>query len=144
MVYAVRATMPDLIFHLGDCWADAGQLQRRFSRIPMERVPGNCDYVQEFPERVIMVEGKQILICHGHTFGVKMGYSQLEQAAHERGADVALFGHTHRVFYGTHNGVTYLNPGSIGAPGYGIPPSYGILEIDGPTGYVHYDVMFLE
>ena len=58
--------------------------------------------------------------------------------------DAALFGHTHRVFYATHNGVTYLNPGSIGSPPYGVPPSYAVLEIDGGTEEIAYDVMYLE
>lgn len=142
MVAAFRAESPDLVIHLGDCWEDAGRLQKTLAGIPMERVPGNCDCVREPAERVIMIEGKSVLCCHGHTFNVKAGYLNLELGARERGADIALFGHTHRVFYGTHNGITYLNPGSIGSPAYGTPPSYGILEIDGAAGKVVYDVRY--
>lgn len=144
MVFAVKTVAPDMIIHLGDCLADAGKLQKKFAHIPMERVPGNCDCDQEFAEQLLFVEGKKILICHGHTFNVKAGYLNLAMGAQERGADVVLFGHTHKVFYDTHNGITYLNPGSIGSPPYGIPPSYGILEIDGGTGTVAYDVGYIE
>ena len=37
----------------------------------------------------------------------------------EVGADPALFGHTHKLFYDKHNGLAMMNPGSIGAPLYG-------------------------
>ena len=44
MVRAVERTDPDLIVHLGDCWRDAEELRMLFPRIPMEQVPGNCDF----------------------------------------------------------------------------------------------------
>ena len=75
---------------------------------------------------------------------VKANYMSLQYAAEERKVDAALFGHTHRVFYATRSGVTYLNPGSIGSPPYGVPPSYAVLEIDGGTEEIAYDVMYLE
>ena len=144
MIYAVKTVSPELIIHLGDCWADATLLQKKFPNIPMEQVPGNCDCTQEFAERVLLIEGKSVLICHGHTYNVKAGYLNLQYGAQETGVDVALFGHTHRVFYGTHNGITYLNPGSIGSPAYGVPPSYGILTLDADTGTVEHDVHYIE
>ena len=144
MVTAVRKTMPEMIIHLGDCWGDAELLRRKFPSIPMEQVPGNCDCRQEFQERILLVEGKKILICHGHTLNVKAGYMHLKYTAEERKVDAALFGHTHRVFYEHHNGVSYLNPGSIGAPPFGIPPSYGIMEVDGGTDSIATDVFYIE
>ena len=53
----------------------------------MEQVPGNCDCRQEVQERILLIEGKKILICHGHTFNVKAGYLNLEYAAEERKVD---------------------------------------------------------
>jgi hypothetical protein len=144
MILAVKAARPDGIIHLGDCWADAQHLHTKFSDIPMEQVPGNCDCRQEFLERILLIEGKKVLICHGHTFNVKAGYLNLQYAAQEREVDAALFGHTHRVFYGNHNRIVYLNPGSIGSPAFGAPPSYGILTIDGSTDRIAYDVFYLE
>lgn len=144
MIYAVKETNPDMIIHLGDCWADAVRLKKKFPEIPMEQVPGNCDCTQEFTERILLIEGKRILICHGHTFNVKAGYLSLEYAAEEQDVDAALFGHTHRVFYATHNRVTYLNPGSIGAAPYDVPPSYAVMEIDGGTEQIAYDVLYIE
>jgi hypothetical protein len=144
MILAVKSAKPDMIIHLGDCWADAQQLHAKFCDIPMEQVPGNCDCRQEFLERILLIEGKKILICHGHTRNVKAGVLNLQYAAQEREVDAALFGHTHRVFYGIHNRIVYLNPGSIGAPAFGVPPSYGILMVDGVSDQVGYDVLYLE
>lgn len=144
MYSAFQEVHPDMVIHLGDCWEDARRLKQKLGDLPVECVPGNCDYIYEQEVRDILIEGKRVMICHGHTFRVKAGYLNLELAAKEREADVALFGHTHKVYYETSNGITYLNPGSIGAPPYGIPPSYGILMIDGETGDVTYDVKFWE
>ena len=130
MVTAVRNTHPDQIIHLGDCW--------------VEQVPGNCDCSQEPVERILLIEGKRILICHGHTFNVKAGYLNLEYAAEERRVDAALFGHTHRVFYDKHNRISYMNPGSIGSPPYGVPASYGILQVDGSSNTIATDVIYME
>jgi hypothetical protein len=144
MILAVKETAPDMIIHLGDCWADAERLHAKFPRLPMEQVPGNCDCREDFLERILLVEGKEILICHGHTFNVKASYLSLQYAAQERKVDVALFGHTHHVFYGNHNRIVYLNPGSIGSPAYGVAPSYGILTVDGGSDKIEYDVHYLE
>ena len=109
----------------------------------MDKVPGNCDYQQEPEVRILILDGFSILICHGHTYSVKQSYLSLQYAAQEKGVRVALFGHTHRVFYDQHNGVSYLNPGSIGAPGFQ-PPSYGLLYLDADKGTVKTEARFIE
>jgi putative phosphoesterase len=129
MVCAVKRSAPDIICHLGDCWSDASRLHGIFPEIAMERVPGNCDYQDEPAEKILLLDGWKLLLCHGHQYSVKSSYLSLELAAREKGVDMALFGHTHRVFYDRHNGVALFNPGSIGAPGYPVPPSYGELFI---------------
>ena len=44
MIEAVNNTEPDRIIHLGDCFADARKLHKKFPEIPMAQVPGNCDW----------------------------------------------------------------------------------------------------
>lgn len=144
MAYAVRKCMPDVIYHLGDCWSDATQLHSMFPDIPMERVPGNCDYQNEPEERILFVEGKTLLLCHGHRYAVKSSYLSLELAAKEKGVDIALFGHTHKVFYDRHNGLALFNPGSIGSPGYQIPPSYGVLTLDEETNLLKMETEYIK
>ena len=105
---------------------------------------GNCDFdMLSESEKIIEVEGKKILLCHGHTYNVKAGYLNLEMAARQKGVDVALFGHTHKVFYDNHNGIVMMNPGSIGAPPFDVPPSYGILTIN-DDGTISTDIRYIE
>ena len=67
MEQAVEQTSPDLILHLGDCWRDGERLHDRFPSIPLEQVPGNCDFRPTEPaERLLELRGKRILLCHGH------------------------------------------------------------------------------
>ena len=129
MIQAVEQTQPDQIFHLVDVMRDGEKLHGFFPAIPLEQVPGNCDYAAfEKPEKLLFIEDKRVLLCHGHTLHVKEGLLTALYAAMEQRADVFLFGHTHRIFSDTRNGVAMLNPGSIGDARY---PTYGLLEITG-------------
>ena len=124
---AVERERPDMVLHLGDGWRDAHALRRDYPDLPLAQVPGNCDFRRgEGAVRVLEVEGRRILLCHGHTLGVKMGQDLLLAEALERGADAALFGHTHRPFVELRCGVWLLNPGSIGEYQH---PSYATLQI---------------
>jgi len=143
MVRVVKKEMPDSVFHLGDCMGDAQSLLMEIPQLSLEQVPGNCDYSQDMAVRVTIHEGFSILMCHGHSYHVKSGYLNLAYAAEEKGVDIALFGHTHHVYYADNNGVIYMNPGSIGNPPIGIPPSYGILVLDESTQTIQYDVKYL-
>ena len=98
MEQAVEQTSPDLILHLGDCWRDGERLHDRFPSIPLEQVPGNCDFRPTEPaERLLELRGKRILLCHGHTYGVKQSLVTAGFAAEEQQLDLFLFGHTHTV-----------------------------------------------
>ena len=127
MVQAVSRTDPDWIVHLVDVMADGEKLHAMFPKIPFAQVPGNCDYgAFAAPEKILCIEDKRILMCHGHTRHVKESLLGAMYAAQEQQADIFLFGHTHRIFAETRNGVAMLNPGSIGDCRY---PTYGIVEI---------------
>ncbi len=126
---AVERTHPQMILHLGDGWRDAGELSRRYPELPLERVPGNCDYAcsGERAERLLELAGARVLMCHGHTLGVKTDLGMALRAAIERGADAILFGHTHKPFVDIRHGVVMLNPGSIRGP---LRPTYGTLTVE--------------
>ena len=67
-----------MILHLGDCVVDADALRREFPHITMVNVPGNCDFSRGDTDRLIDIDGYKVLMCHGHTYGVKMSYMHLE------------------------------------------------------------------
>ena len=89
MIQAVERESPRAIFHLGDCWRDGQRLHQRFPELPFEQVPGNCDFLsQEAAERLVCLEDKRILLCHGHTYGVKQSLIAAGYAAEEQNLDV--------------------------------------------------------
>ena len=59
-------------------------------------------------------------LTHGHLFGVKSNLTRLKLEANRVGAQVALFGHTHRAFCEQDGGVWYLNPGAAKNDCYGV------------------------
>lgn len=125
MCRAVELERPRMALHLGDGWHDAEALARRYPDLPIEKVPGNCDFrAHESAVRLITLMDRLVMLCHGHTLGVKTNLSLLLREAVERGAHVALFGHTHEPFVDIRGGVVMLNPGSIGS---GARPTYGTL-----------------
>lgn len=117
---------PDYVFHLGDHSEDGEELERLFDRIKFVYVSGNCDWscMSRAPvERFFEIDGVKIFMCHGHTYRVKSGTDVYLAEARRRGADVALFGHTHKPLYEHGGDVALLNPGSVS--------TYGWLEISG-------------
>lgn len=128
MAKAVELVQPRLILHLGDVMRDAEKLRHLFPDIPMECVPGNCDLRPGEPaERLLFLEDKRVLICHGHTYGVKQSLTRAGLAADEKQLDLFLFGHTHRPLWDYHGRTVFVNPGSIGSC---IRPTYAVVEIE--------------
>ena len=129
MARAVEKEQPRLILHLGDCWGDAERLRKRFPNIPMEQVPGNCDYRSMEPaERLLFIEDKRVMICHGHTLGVKQSLLRAGLKAEEENLDLLLFGHTHYSMVDYDGKLYMMNPGSIGDYH---APTYGVITIEG-------------
>ena len=86
-------------------------------------------------------DGVVIFYTHGHMYGVKYDLDTLADAASARGAEVALFGHTHIPHAETRSKVFLFNPGSCGRC-YTGPDTYGILTLDEGkvTAYEHKEV----
>ena len=85
-------------------------------------------------EDVVTLEGKKLVACHGHKYGVKSGDTGAICHALSLGADILLYGHTHKAVCKTHRGedeeheLYVLNPGTVGAVA---EPTYGLVLIDG-------------
>ena len=128
MEEAILRERPDQILHLGDRSRDAEELETLFPEIPLLSVPGNCDFPLAGQPLVLVREfaGVRVLMTHGHPYGVKSGLLRMELAAREAGADVAVFGHTHRAYCEQLGDLWLMNPGACG----GGRPSYGVISIE--------------
>ena len=129
MIRAVERESPRMILHLGDCWRDGERLQGYFPELPLEQVPGNCDYFRASreTEKLLYLGEKRVLMCHGHTYGVKQSLLAAGLAAEERDLDLFLFGHTHKPLVDMRGKTLFLNPGSIGDY---VRPTYGIVTLE--------------
>ena len=136
MVRAIEAgETPDLIIHLGDFVKDAVKMEAAYSSIPFSYVAGNNDWSGNCPtERILELEGRKILLTHGHHYGVKNGIHRIVDKGLQLGADAVLFGHTHKPEESYHNGLLLLNPGSISAPVAPNSPTYCSIEM-GDQGF---------
>ena len=103
----------DAVFHLGDYDSDARWLQKRLET-PVIAVAGNCDMFSELPRMVRAAYGPhRLLAVHGHLQDVKYGYDRLSYYAEEKGAEIALFGHTHHPYAGYSGRTLMINPGAL-------------------------------
>lgn len=130
MISAILLEKPDFCLFLGDGERDLARLENKFPDLPVYAVRGNCDFGTELKNVLIcVVDGVTIFMTHGHLSYVKYEYNleTLASQAKEAGADLALFGHTHSQHISEFNGVTLLNPGSIGRGYY---PAYAVLNIE--------------
>ena len=97
MVRAIRQQRPDAVFHLGDCERDTQRLEKEVPDLPLYRVCGNCDREPVNPEVLqLTLDGMKFFLTHGHRYSVKYTLDALLNAAYFAGADMVLFGHTHR------------------------------------------------
>lgn len=123
---------PSRIFYLGDGLRDLESVN--WEGYLVSAVKGNCDFFGsvDYPEELLLsLEGHTLLLTHGARYNVKYGLEALKTASAEKGADLVLFGHTHRAYYeilpeGTTVGNKRLerpmhlfNPGSVGDGSFG-------------------------
>lgn len=105
-------------------------------------VKGNCDYNPAFLEKqVLNADFDKVLLTHGNNLGVNFGLTRLRLAAEEEGANLAFFGHTHKLGCEYEGQTLFLNPGSISFPrgefAY-LDGTYAIVETSLQTIIVQY------
>lgn len=134
----------DALIHCGDVEGGEDYI-RAAAECPCYMVKGNNDYFSDLPREEIVTLGRyQIMITHGHMYGVSMDTAMLEEEAKSRGVQVVMFGHTHRPFLEHKDELTLLNPGSLSYPRQaGRKPGFLIMEID-REGEAHYSQNYLE
>lgn len=121
----------DVLIHLGDVEGGEAYIDA-VADCEKHVIRGNNDFYSSLPkEEVFFLNGKKVFITHGHNYYVAFGTEQVERAGRERGADVVMFGHTHRPHLEVRDDVVVLNPGSLSYPRQeGRQSSYMIMEID--------------
>lgn len=122
------------ILHAGDV-GSVGILDELEVIAPVTAVFGNTDGMslrsRTSDVATLELAGHSVVVVHGHQLGSPT--PEALRAAHPD-ARVIVYGHTHRPLVHDTDGVLVVNPGAAGAARFGIPPSVGILTLDGePT-----------
>lgn len=119
----------DMLIHCGDKYKDAEKFADKLNIEIIAQVPGNCDYMSDKPLILQeIIEGKKLVITHGHIHDVKTSIERLKSYAKEVNADAAIYGHTHCSQNEVIDNILYFNPGSTIYPKCG-KESFGILEV---------------
>ncbi len=122
----------DRIIYLGDGINDLNVVIREYPEKEITAaVAGNCDVNKALStQEVLTLDGHRILVCHGDGYYVKMGLLPLRKRCLAMGADIALYGHTHRQYYEYNSGMYMFNPGSV-MPSANPFSCYGVMELEG-------------
>ena len=133
----------DLLIHLGDAEGFEDYIEA-VAECPVEVVAGNNDFFSSLPfEQEIKIGKYKSFLTHGHYYYVNAGMERIKQEGMERGADIVMFGHTHRPILERIDDMILLNPGSISYPRQeGKNPSYVVMDVD-EAGEVYISLEFL-
>ncbi len=111
----------DLFIFLGDVDNDFDEVLMAYPDIKYKRVAGNNDrYSSHMTSDLINLNGKKIFFTHGHIFHVKHGNEEIIEYCRKIGADICLYGHTHKQFTNYDNGLYIMNPGAAFTGAYGV------------------------
>ena len=121
----------DHILHAGDIGFASIILELEMVA-PVTAVLGNCDSDIGYRlTETVELARKKFLVHH------IVNPRDLSETAANRitkdKPDVVVFGHTHKRFAETLNGILYFNPGYSGKPKHGSDRSVAILHLDGKT-----------
>ena len=114
---------PSHIFCCGD-----GESEEEFYQVNnIISVRGNCDYINLPLVRVIEIEGRKILMTHGHLHNVHFDIFKLYLLAVENGVSYVLYGHTHNQILEEYEGITFINPGALKDGSYALIDNWNII-----------------
>jgi hypothetical protein len=157
LILALKAEGVGLILHAGDI-SSPHTLERLAEAAPVIAVQGNRDFISlaKLPaEEDVRINGVHIYLAHGHgTFlhylwdkcvyaliGYEFDRYRRFLSGTSQGADVVVYGHTHRPENRMVEGTMFFNPGSAGPNFERLKPSFGTLRVDSKSqvvGNIHY------
>lgn len=120
----------DMLLHLGDIEGDDDYMEAVMD-CPVHVVAGNNDFFSGLPGELEIEVGKyKVFMTHGHGYYVSVDTKRLKQAARARGADIVMYGHTHRPEIDLEDDVITINPGSLSYPRQpGRKATYIVMDI---------------
>jgi uncharacterized protein len=120
----------ELIVHAGDV-GPPDLLDELGAIAPVKAVYGNTDrfpLLERLPDRLwLQLEEVRVFVTHigGRPPVMRARYPEIA------GANLVVFGHSHRPLLAEDNGVTFFNPGAAGPRRFSLPVTLGLVEIQG-------------
>jgi hypothetical protein len=134
----------DMVIHLGDVEGSEYVIEEAVD-CPVEIVAGNNDFFSDLPsEKTLQIGKYRVMITHGHRYYIGMGNEMLKKEAIAAGADIVMYGHTHKPVIDISKNIIAINPGSLSYPRQeNRKPSYIIMDIDS-DGEARFDIRYIE
>jgi len=129
----------DLILHAGDV-GGRSVIDELAAIAPVRAVYGNCDVPGEpgLEARLVLeIEGVSIHVSHGH----ELGSPTPEKLLTRNGADVVIFGHTHKPLVERSGARLVINPGAAGPRRFSLKPSVARLIVE--NGRAEVEIVWL-
>lgn len=134
----------DFMIHCGDAEGSEYVLSQA-AECETQFILGNNDFFSPLPQEVELTFGQnKIWVTHGHYYGVNMGNERLKREGKARGAQVVMYGHTHKpcIDY-SDSDIIAINPGSLAYPRQdNHRPSYILMEID-EKNEMHFTIAYI-
>lgn len=133
----------DLLIHLGDVEGSEYVIENAV-RCPVHMISGNNDFFSDLPSEKLITIGKyKVLLTHGHRYYIGMGNEMLKREAIAQGADIVMYGHTHKPLIEQDGMITAINPGSLSYPRQeNRRPSYALMTTD-TKGDASFEICYL-
>jgi putative phosphoesterase len=119
----------DHILHAGDIGYASIILELQLIA-PVSAVMGNCDDDIDFRMFEAIELGQKKFLLHHIVRPRELSDPLAARIAKEK-PHAVVFGHTHKKFAETVNGIFFFNPGYAGKPKFGAERSVAILHLDG-------------
>ena len=119
----------DHILHAGDIGYATIILELEFIA-PVTAVLGNCDDDLAYRLTATATLAQKKFLVH-HIINPWALSDTAARHIRQEKPDAVVFGHTHKAFAETVNGIFYFNPGYAGKPKFGEARSVALLHLDG-------------
>ena len=136
-----RNNSADCFVFLGDGLDELEDIKAIYPEKKILSVSGNCDFGALRPSAdVALIGGMRVFYTHGHRYDVRYSTAKLKAKAKELGANVVLYGHTHRAEITEINGITFINPGCVERYAAQKSFCYAVISGDNITAVINQNI----